>query len=132
METKMNLKDCRDGIQLDVPEGYFMCWNFTTQAANTVHVVLYDDAGTVYMDEVRRSTEPMPMISGNAYMNGKQLFLKIDIPESSCVEVRKNSWDIVGQEGELLARSIVILAEDYIDYDYNDVQISLCAFRYKG
>lgn len=131
MEIKMNLRDCRNGIEIAVPKGYFMCWNFTTQAANLVKLKLYDDKNNIYLEETRKSISPEPVISGSSYMRGNQLYLGIDVPQSSRVEIRKNTWDIT-QGTDLLARSVIILAEDYVDNDFNDIQLNITAFKYKG
>lgn len=131
MEQKIRLTDCRDGIVLDVPQGYFMCWNFTTQAANRVNIELYDDKGNIYLKETRQSTNPEPMISGSGYLKGKKLTLRLDVPASPRIEIRKNTWDIT-DGSTILARSIVLLAEDAYDYDFNDIQLSVTAFRSRG
>lgn len=130
METKMSFKECRGDIELEVPKGYFMCWNFTTQAANSVSIKLYDENKT-YLEETRQSTNPEPMVNGSSYMQGDKLYLNIEVPASRHVEIRKNTWDIT-QGKDLLARSIVILAEDYNDNDFNDIQLSITAFKHKG
>lgn len=131
MEKRISLRDCRDGIELDVPKGYFMCWNFTTQAYNRVIVKMYDNRGNVYLKETRQSMNPEPMISGSGYMTGDKLFLQVDVPASNRVEIRKNMWDIT-DEGNLLARSIVLLAEDAYDYDFNDIQFNITAYKNRG
>ena len=131
MEKKICLRDYRDEIVLDVPQGYFMCWNFTTQAANKVNIELYDELGNTYMKETRCSTNPEPMVSGSGFLKGKKLLLRLDVPQSERVELRKNMWDITDGSA-ILARSVVILAEDYYDYDFNDIQLSITAFRSKG
>lgn len=133
METTMQLTAKKEAIELDVPKGFFICCNFTTQAANRVKVKLYDDVGNVYLEMERQSTDYLPVTTVCREMKGNQLYLTIDIPASSSIDLRKNQWDIkdTGQ-GELLARCIVLLAEDYTDRDYNDVQLSITAFQRKG
>lgn len=132
MEQRTILNAGYSGIEIAVPKGYFVCWNFTTQAAFRVDVKLYDDLGKVYMDQSRQSANPMPDVSGCDFMTGNKLMLQIEIPQSRHIELRKNEWDITDPGAGLLARSIVLLAEDYTDYDFNDVQISITAFKNKG
>jgi hypothetical protein len=118
---------------LEVPKGFFICCSFTTQAANLVKVRLYDDVGNVYLEMERQSTNYLPVTTICSDMKGNKLYLTIDIPASQSIDIRKNQWDIKDTvSGSILARSIVILAEDYIDWDYNDVQLSITAFQSKG
>jgi hypothetical protein len=132
MESKMTLRDCRDAIELDVPRGYFICWNFTTQAQNKVRTKLYDNRGRVYMEETRQSRKPLPVISGSDYMAGDKLFVTIDVPTSKEVHVWRGTSEMKNQSGQIVARSIVILAEDEDDDDFNDVQLNITAFRSEG
>lgn len=130
MEQILRINDCRD-FPIEIPTGYYMSISFTTQAANEVKIKLYDEKKT-YLEARRRSTEATPVETREGWMEGESLYLRLDIPESCNVEVRKNQWDITGENGELLARSIVILAEDSYDYDYNDVVLTITAWRGKG
>ncbi len=130
METRLKLTVGRE-LPVEIPQGYYMCFSFTTQAANKVYIKLYDET-TVYLDEERQSTEPAPMVTGDGYVQGEAMRLKLDIPASSNIEIRKNSWDITGPGGEVIARTMVFLVEDYIDYDYNDVILTITAWKEKG
>lgn len=133
MEMNMQLTAKKKAIELDVPKGYFICCSFTTQAANLVKVRMYDDAGNVYLEKERQSTNHLPVTTICSDMKGNKLYLTIDIPASQSIDIRKNQWDITDTgSGIILARSIVILAEDYNDRDYNDVQLSITAFQSKG
>lgn len=130
METRLKLIKGRE-LPVEIPKGYYMCFSFTTQAANKVYIKLYDET-MVYLDEERQSTEPAPIVTGEGCVQGKDMRLKLDIPASSNIEIRKNTWDITGPKGEILARTIVFLVEDYVDYDYNDVILTVTAWKEKG
>jgi hypothetical protein len=130
MDELFSLKDSRD-FSIDIPKGYYMCLSFTTQAANRVFIKMYDEKKT-YLDEERQSIEAEPIITKSGIVEGDKLKLYLNIPASSKVEVRKVQKDITGEDGELIARVIVILVEDYIDYDFNDVILSITAWKNKG
>lgn len=130
MEERLSLGSGRE-IPVEIPKDYYMCFSFTTQAANRVYIKLYDEIET-YLSAERQSTEPAPMVTGDSRVKGDMMKLKLDIPASSGIEIRKNKWDITGPDGEIIARTIVFLVEDYIDYDYNDVILTITAWKEKG
>lgn len=130
MEERLALGNGRE-ISVEIPKDYYMCFGFTTQAANRVYIKLYDEVET-YLSTERQSTEPAPMVTGDSRVKGNMMKLKLEIPASSRIEIRKNKWDITGPDGEILARTIVFLVEDYIDYDYNDVILTITAWKEKG
>ena len=118
------------GFPLDLPAGYFMCWNFTTQAANRARVKLYDEK-TVYLNQERQSRNPQPVISGSADILGSQLRIEFDVPASKELKIRMDSWDLT-KGSQLIARSIVILVEDQGDDDYNDIVVNITSWAAKG
>lgn len=84
------------------------------------------------MEETRQSRKPLPVISGSDYMAGDKLFVTIDVPTSKEVHVWRGTSEMKNQSGQIVARSIVILAEDEDDDDFNDVQLNITAFRSEG
>lgn len=114
------------------PKGYFMSWCVTTQAAYKVNVKLYDDKST-YFSGSRQSRNAMPPLSVSAAdIAGNNLKINIDIPESNKIESSINTYSITTNNGTIVGYGYNISVEDSADNDYNDVCISLVAWKNKG
>ena len=114
------------------PQGYYMSWFVTTQAAFAVTVTLADTSG-VYFANTRQSTEINPPLAlGASTINGSSLQLTVDIPESDNILNSINSYNITRADGSIVGFGFNISIEDSSDMDFNDVNISLVAWVTKG
>ena len=114
------------------PQGYYMSWFITTQAAFSVTVTLADSSGT-YFSKSKQSTniEP-PLAQGSSTVNGSSLKLTVDIPQSNEILNSINSYNITRTDGSIVGYGFNISIEDSSDMDFNDVSISLVAWCSKG
>jgi len=114
------------------PTGYYMSWLVTTQAAFLVKAKLSDDK-KVYFDKSKKSTDINPPLAlGADTIIGKKLSLTIDEPESSNIDSSINAYNITASDGSVVGYGYNICIEDQADKDYNDVCISLVAWKSKG
>lgn len=112
-----------------ITKGQYVSWFITTQAASLITVKLYDDK-KVYFEESKHSIniEP-PLAQGAAFVEGDNL--KLLISSSSTYELK--TWhkmsDISSSRGQCVGEIFTLAGEDYIDEDYNDVYVSLSAWK---
>ncbi|MEA3427854.1 MAG: hypothetical protein U9Q84_01260 [Thermodesulfobacteriota bacterium] len=114
------------------PTGYYMSWFVTTQAAFLVTAKLFDDS-KVYFDKPKESRDiSPPLAQGTDTILGKNLKLIIDEPQSSRIDSSINTYNITTNDGTIVGYGYNICIEDQTDKDYNDVSISLVAWKSKG
>ena len=118
-------------IPLGIPEGYFVVADMTTQAGFRITAKIADQAET-YFNESRQSNDPLPIISRAFRVKGGDAVLNIDVPQSSRLDVRMDSMDIRDDRGNLVSRTVSLVAEDSYDYDYNDLLLVIAAWRSEG
>lgn len=122
----------RAEIIIGIPKDYYMSWCVTTQADNTIRVKLYDDT-TTYFDRSRRSVDILPPLALDASnVHGNELRLYIESSGSFPLKNNIVSYDITKKNGERVGKICDICIEDYLDDDYNDVCVSLVAWKKKG
>lgn len=113
-------------------KGLFMCWNMYTQAAYQITVTLKDSSGT-YLTQSKQSTSINPALAeGNSYINGDNLMLVVNIPQSSEIKASINSYTITRPDGQAAGYGFNLLVEDSTDEDYNDLYITMAAWMHKG
>ena len=119
-------------FRIEIPKDYYMSWCVTTQADNTIKVKLYDSV-SVYVNGSRRSIDIMPPLAINASnVNGEHLRLYI---ESSGIHKLKSnlvSYNLTAKNGAAVGIIYDICIEDYIDDDYNDVCVTIIAWKNRG
>lgn len=114
------------------PQGYFMSWCVTTQAAFRANAKLFDSS-TIYFNGSKQSTDILPPLAINAAtIAGKNVKLTIEVPESSNLDTSINTYSITTNDGSIVGYGYNISIEDSNDKDYNDVCISLVAWKNKG
>lgn len=114
------------------PAGYYMSWFVTTQAAFLVKARLYDGS-TVYFDSQKQSVDiNPPLAQGAGFVQGGQVKLLIDEPQSTQLSSSINTYNITTNDGSVIGYGYNIAIEDLNDGDYNDVAISLVAWKNKG
>ena len=116
-------------IYLDrIKKGQFMSWFITTQAANRIHVKLYDD-NHVYVNDSKqsRNIEP-PLSQGSAFVYGYNLKMDISLDCNTEIKTWLNMSDISSVEGKCVGESFSLAGEDQTDDDYNDIYVSISAW----
>ena len=114
------------------PKGYYMSWTVTTQAAFAVTVKLFDET-KVYFEKTKQSMDiNPPLAQGADFVNGTNLQVKIDIPQSAVIKNIINSYNMVNSDGVVIGYGYTIGIEDQTDEDYNDACILLVAWKRKG
>lgn len=119
-------------FNVPIPKGYFMSWFVTTQAAFKVTVTLKDSAKQ-YFSEPKQSTNiDPPLACGYSTIYGDSLKIVIDIPQSSAILGGPHSNDITTEDGTVVGKEFNLCLEDSKDKDYNDVAVSIVAWKSKG
>jgi len=114
------------------PQGYYMSWFVTTQAAYSVTATL-SDSSQQYFSNTKTSTNIQPPLAqGASLIQGSNLKLLVNIPQSSSLDSSINTYAITTDTGAIVGYGYNICIEDSGDKDYNDVAISLVAWRNKG
>lgn len=124
-------KNASKSIPLEIPENYFVIVSMTTQAAFQITVSITDSDNT-YFNESRQSTEAIPIISKSFYTKSDMAELVIDVPQSVRLDVRMDTMDIKSDSEELINKTISLVTEDSYDYDYNDLLLTISAWKSKG
>lgn len=114
------------------PTGYYMSWFVTTQAAFLVNAKLYDSK-TIYFQNSKQSTNiNPPLAQGAKIIEDNTIQLSIDEPQSTKLSSSINTYNITTEDGTIVGYGYNISIEDQTDKDYNDVCISLVAWKNKG
>lgn len=115
-----------------IPKGYFMSWFVTTQAAFKITVTLKDNSKT-YFSASKQSTNIAPPLSCSYdTICGDDLKITVDIPQSRQIFGGPHSNDITTDDGTVVGKEFNLCLEDSDDKDYNDVAISIIAWKSKG
>lgn len=118
-------------VPLEIPSNYFVIVSMTTQAAFKISVSIKDFYNT-YFEESRESTAVLPIINKAFYTKSENAELKIDVPQSNRLDARMSIIDIKSDSGELINKTISLVAEDSYDYDYNDLLLTISACKSNG
>jgi hypothetical protein len=130
-ERIMGCKTATKEINVAFPAGYDMSWYVTTQAGNKVTVKLFDDT-TVYFEKSKQGTEAMPPLDyGVSKVKGNNLKVKITVESCSEDQIKSaiSGHNIITPSGREVGKGMHIAIEDWTDNDYNDVSISLLAWK---
>lgn len=114
------------------PQGYFMSWFVTTQAAFAITASLSDSSGTYFSGTKTSININPPLAQGAANVGGTNLALNINIPQSAEILNSINSYNITNPSGSIVGYGYNICIEDGTDNDFNDVNIALVAWKSKG
>lgn len=118
---------------LNIPAGYFGLVTMTTQAGFEIEVSIVDaKTGNSLFHEVRKSTNPNPVITAQFLPANDNPELIIRVEESAHLDVRYDEMNVTDEKGLLLSQNYVFVAEDATDKDYNDLYLSVAAWRYRN
>ncbi len=115
-------------------KGMFVVWDMYTQAAFKVNVTLKDTVKT-YVENSKQTREIEPALAhGSAWMQGDNLAITIDIPQSPKFEHPMYQNTIFTPKGKVAGYVVTICVEDQPggDDDYNDLLVTLTAWHAKG
>ena len=114
----------------NIPQGWFMSWLVTTQAGYNICVTLKDSA-KVYVDNVcRQNLQPLPPLSqGFLQVAGSGLTLTVEASQSGGLQVVNQPFSVPDKQGNIVGQGYTILMEDATDADFNDVFVSIVAWR---
>lgn len=106
-----------------------MSWFVTTQAVNEITVKLYDDK-KVYFEASKKVAEiNPPLAQGAAFVEGNNLKLQISSSGTCDLKTWHNMTDISTSSGDCVGEVFTLAGEDFIDDDYNDVFVSISAWK---
>jgi hypothetical protein len=107
-------------------------WFVTTQTQNKVIVRLYD-SGKTYFEASKQSENINPPLSiGSQVLAKGDLRINIKVEVNTNLVFTQNSYDIKTDRGVVVGKGWDLCADDGTDDDYNDVSVSLVAWKSKG
>lgn len=121
-------------VPLDIPKGYSVTCVMQTQAGNMFRIRLVDEQQKDLMSPIeRKSLQPLPPEYGEiSSFQGENCFLIVDVQNSQNLDVRILVNDFNGKTDDvLLVRNYTVIAEDYIDADYNDLFLTVTVYKKK-
>ncbi len=119
-------------FNVPIPKGYFMSWFVTTQAAFKITVTLSDKSKTYFSASKQNTNIDPPLACNYSTVCGDGLKITVDIPRSSQILGGPHSNDITTDDGTVVGKEFNLCLEDSNDKDYNDVAISIIAWKTKG
>ena len=115
-----------------IDQTWYMSWYMATQAANNICVTLNDSAKTYVNNACRQSTTFGVLSSGFDLVAGTGMKIVVDIAASSNIQVKNQPVVVPNASGTTIAQGYVLCYEDAGDQDFNDLYISIMAWRSKG
>ncbi len=109
-----------------------MSWFVTTQAAFKVTVTLKDSSREYFSKSKQNTNIDPPLACSYSTVYGDNLKITVDIPQSSQILGGPHSNDITTDDGTVVGKEFNLCLEDSGDKDYNDVAISIIAWKSKG
>lgn len=118
----------------ELKKGYYLFWSVCTQCMYNCSVQMADNSGHVYFNskKVSRSTNLQTLEQGNHLLNGEDLKLIVDIPESSAINQSIPSGAITDSNGLTVGYVYSFCIEDATDEDYNDIYINVVGWKKEG
>lgn len=110
------------------PQGWSMVWDMYTQSAAVIKVLLKDNSGTTYVSASRSGGVDPPLAHGHQKINGTGLQLTVTIPVAGFKE-QINTYVIYDKNSAPAGYGFDLVAEDWVDEDYNDLYVSLVCWK---
>lgn len=119
-------------VNVIVPKGYFMSWFVTYQTSGKVSVCI-EDRKKVYLDKKNVTGKDFNVLSNDcACVENDGLKVRIGVEYSEQLLGTPHSNDILTDSGDVVGKEFTLCLEDYVDNDYNDVCISIIAWKGRG
>jgi hypothetical protein len=115
-----------------IPTGWYMSWDMYTQAAFKICVTLQDSKTTYVNNQCRQQQAFGVLAQGFQPVQGNNLNLIINIPQSSAISTIVTVNAVQVPSGLIVAWLYTILIEDGIDTDYNDLYVTIAAWAKNG
>lgn len=116
----------------NIPQGWYMAWNMYTQAGNQIIITLADSSATYVNRAARASSSFGSLSSGFQQVAGTGLTLTIEVPAAASIKTVLQPSAVPAPNGNTVGQGYVVLLEDATDDDYNDLYISIMAWRTRG
>lgn len=115
-----------------VPQGWYMSWFMGTQAAFNICVTLSDSAQTYVNNQCRQSTSFGILAQGFSRVGGTNMQLQVNIASSDNILVVNQPIVVPNVQGIAIAQGYTLAFEDASDQDFNDLYISILAWKSVG
>ncbi|MEM1329440.1 MAG: hypothetical protein AAGG07_02645 [Planctomycetota bacterium] len=115
-----------------IDQNWYMSWYMATQAANQICVTLSDSVVTYVNNACRQSTSFGVLSQGFDLVAGTSVQIAVDVPNSSNIRVQNQPVVVPNSSGTTIAQGYVLCYEDSGDQDFNDLYVSIMAWRSKG
>jgi len=116
-----------------INQSWYMSWFMATQAASKICVTLADDSGKTYVDhQCRQSTGFGVLSEGFSLVSGASMQLTVDIADSDNILVVNHPVVVPNVQGATIAQGYVLAFEDAADQDFNDLYVTLMAWKSAG
>ncbi|MDB4914148.1 MAG: hypothetical protein JWM95_1792 [Gemmatimonadetes bacterium] len=117
----------------NIPQGWYMAWTMNSQAANNICVTLSDSATTYVSNVCKASTNFMPPLStGFQQVAGTNMQLQISIATTDTIQTVLQPYSVPTPTGLIVGQGYTVLLEDSTDNDFNDLFVSIIAWKSQG
>jgi hypothetical protein len=111
-------------VLLNLSPGQDMSWLITSQAANTITAELKDNS-RIYCHFFSNQVG-YHSVTGHHTIDGENLRLEIEIKEASTILMAESTGELVTTpNGEVVGYTRAYGFEDYNDFDFNDLMVSI-------
>ncbi len=119
---------------LEIPQGYYVVCMMQTQAAYLYKVRLTDDQDKDIINPMTRQSQNAlpPVYADIASFRSNACYVVVEVSQSSNIDARIVCSDFNGIDNSLKVRNYTIVAEDNGDSDYNDLFLTITAYKSKG
>lgn len=115
-----------------IPQGWYMSWFMGTQAGFKICATLSDSSTTYVDNQCRQSTTFGTLAQGFAQVRGTNLQLQVDISSSHKILVVNHPVVVPNVQGISVAQGYVLAFEDSDDQDFNDLYVTIMAWKSVG
>lgn len=115
-----------------INQGWYLSWFMATQAAFDICVTLKDSAQTYVDHKCRQSTSFGVLSESFASVAGTDMQLTVTIDSSDKILVVNHPVVVPNVQGVAVAQGYVLAFEDQDDQDFNDLYVTLMAWKSVG
>lgn len=117
--------------KIEIDKGWFMSWFVTTQTSLKIAVTLKDEKKVYFSETKQNPNINPPLNTGYGFIEGNHLEMMIESNGPHLLGT-PHSNDILTDEGIIVGKEFNLCIEDCGDNDYNDVSVSIVAWKHKG
>lgn len=108
-----------------------MSWFITTQTSLKITVTLKDEKKEYFSGTKQSADINPPLATGYGFIEGNHLEMTIESNGTHLLGT-PHSNDILTDAGIIVGKEFNLCIEDWKDTDYNDVSVSIVAWKHKG